>query len=67
LFVKQTTSSFTVLLVYVDDVVLTGNNLAKIYSVKQQFHDQFHIKDIGDLKFFLGFEVARSKAGLVLN
>ena len=67
LFVKKTASSFTTLLVYVDDVVLTGNNLAKINSVKQQLHDQFHIKDLGDLKFFLGFEVARSKASLVFN
>ena len=67
LFVKQTASYFTTLLVYVDDVVLTGNNLAKINSVKQQLHDQFHIKYLGDLKFFLGFEVARSKASLVFN
>ena len=67
LFVKQTASSFTTLLVYVDDVVLTRNNLAEINSVKQQLHDQFHIKDLGDLNFFLGFEVARTKAGLVLN
>jgi len=67
LFVKQTPSSFTTLLVYVDDVVLTGNSLVEINAVKQQLHDQFHIKDLGDLKFFLGFEVARSKTGLILN
>ena len=67
LFVKQTLSSFTTLLVYVDDVVLTGNSLVEINAVKQQLHDQFHIKDLGDLKFFLGFEVAQSKNGLILN
>jgi len=67
LFVKQTPSSFTTLLVYVDDVVLTGNSLVEINAVKQQLHDQLHIKDLGNLKFFLGFEVARSKTGLILN
>jgi len=66
-FFKQTSSSFTTLLVYVDDVILTGNSLVEINAVKQQLHDQFHIKDLGDLKFFLGFEVARSKTGLILN
>ena len=49
------------------DVVLTGNSLVEINAVKQQLHDQFHIKDLGDLKFFLGFKVARSKTGLILN
>ena len=67
MFVKQTPSSFTTLLVYVDGVVLTGNSLVEINAVKQQLHDQFHIKDLGDLKFFLGFEVARSKTDLILN
>ena len=39
LFVKQTPSSFTALLVYVDDVVFTGNSLVEINVVKQQLHD----------------------------
>ena len=67
MFVKQTPSSFTTLLVYVDDVVLIGNSIVEINAVKQQLHDQFHIKGLGDLKIFLGFEVTRSKTGLILN
>jgi hypothetical protein len=67
LFVKHNNSQFTALLVYVDDIVLTGNNLDEIQSVKQQLHQMFCIKDLGNLKFFLGLEVARSKTGLVLN
>ena len=38
-----------------------------INKVKNYLNDQFHIKDLGDLKYFLGFEVARSNKGLVLN
>jgi len=67
LFMKQDVDSFTALLVYVDDIVLTGNNLGTINDLKTYLDNQFHIKDLGELKYFLGFEVARSKRGLVLN
>lgn len=60
LFVKYSTSSITVLLVYVDDVILADNNLEEIDAVKAYLDDAFWIKDLGDLKYFLGLEVARS-------
>ncbi|XP_072087345.1 retrovirus-related Pol polyprotein from transposon RE1 [Arachis hypogaea] len=67
LFTKQTESGFTALLVYVDDLILAGNNLGEINAVKTVLDDRFKIKDIGDLKFFIGMEVARSKEGILLN
>jgi len=67
LFTHNKDHSFTVFLIYVDDVVLAGNDLSFINHVKHYLHAQFHIKDLGDLKYFLGFEVARSRRGLVLN
>ena len=67
LFVKFKGPSITVLLVYVDDIVLSGNNQTEIQYVKQHLHQLFNIKDLGVLKFFLGFEVAHSQKGLVLN
>jgi hypothetical protein len=54
LFTKTTSASFTTLLVYVDDIVLSGNCLAEIESTKSKLHQAFGIKDIGVLKFFLG-------------
>nr|KYP51292.1 Retrovirus-related Pol polyprotein from transposon TNT 1-94 [Cajanus cajan] len=62
LFIKKSHSSITALLVYVDDVVLTGNDMAEISAVKAYLHAQFHIKDLGPLKFFLGLEIARSQS-----
>ncbi|XP_015938999.1 uncharacterized mitochondrial protein AtMg00810-like [Arachis duranensis] len=53
-------------LVAKDDVVLVGNDLVKIDSIKALLNACFKIKDIGDLKFFLGIEVARSKQGVAL-
>ncbi|PNY00882.1 putative copia-type protein [Trifolium pratense] len=66
LFTKSTSSSFTALLVYVDDIVLTGNCLEEIVTTKSQLHNTFGIKDIGILKFFLGLEVAHSQEGITL-
>ncbi|MCH90089.1 retrovirus-related pol polyprotein from transposon TNT 1-94 [Trifolium medium] len=54
------------LLVYVDDVVLTGNCLEEIKVTKGKLHEAFGIKDIGVLKFFLGLEMAHSDQGITL-
>ena len=67
LFVKKSASDITALLVYVNDVVLTGNNIVEINAVKAHLHSIFHIQDLGPIKYFLGLEVSRSLDGLVLN
>lgn len=66
LFIKNIGSSFTTLLVYVDDVILAGNSLIEITNVKQYLDSTFKIKNHGQLKYFLGLEVARSKKGIHL-
>ena len=40
-----------------DDIVITGNDSKGILSLKVFLHSQFHIKDLGMLKYFLGVEV----------
>ncbi|CAH9118288.1 unnamed protein product [Cuscuta europaea] len=67
LFIKIQTDFITILLVYVDDIVLSGNNISEIQSVKQYLHQTFKIKDLGPLRFFLGLEMARSQKGIILN
>jgi hypothetical protein len=66
LFTKHSSTGFTVILVYVDDLVLGGTDMAEINRVKSMLNDKFSIKDLGALKYFLGFEVARSKEGINL-
>jgi hypothetical protein len=66
LFIKQTSTSFTILLVYVDDILLAGNSLSEFAHIKQVLHTAFKIKDLGILKYFLGLEVAHSKSGVSL-
>ncbi|XP_050919492.1 uncharacterized mitochondrial protein AtMg00810-like [Lathyrus oleraceus] len=67
LYVKSTKDTFTSILVYVDDIVLTKNSLHEIHHVKHILDDKFRIKDLGQLRFFLGFEIARSSKGIFMN
>ncbi|WVZ13038.1 hypothetical protein V8G54_017568 [Vigna mungo] len=61
LFLRHSATSFTALLIYVDDIVLTGDSMDDIVAVMKFLHREFQIKDLGNLKYFLGFEVARSR------
>ena len=66
LFTRKTSTTFTVLLVYVDDIILAGSSLSEIERIKGLLNDYFKIKDLGKLKYFLGLEVARSRKGIHL-
>ncbi|MCH82631.1 retrovirus-related Pol polyprotein from transposon TNT 1-94, partial [Trifolium medium] len=66
LFTKQSHSGFTVVLVYVDDLVLGGTDMNEITTLKNLLNDKFSIKDLGVLKYFLGFEVDRTSKGISL-
>jgi len=47
-------------------MILTGNNLAALTGIKNYLDTQFHMKDLGDLKYFLGLEIARSSKGIYI-
>lgn len=56
-----------VLLVYVDDIIITGPSSQAIDSLKTFLHSQFKLENLRCLKHFLGIEFARSKAGTVIS
>jgi hypothetical protein len=45
---------------------LAGNSLDEFTFIKTILHNSFKIKDLGQLKYFLGLEVAHSKLGISL-
>ena len=55
------------LVMYVDDNVITGSDMTSISSLKSFLHGQFHTKDLEILKYLLGVEVMRSKHGIFLS
>ncbi|KAK3014004.1 hypothetical protein RJ639_010189 [Escallonia herrerae] len=60
-------TSFTAILIYVDDILLTGNDLQEIERLKKFLLKRFRSKDLGDLKYFLGIEFSRSKKGIFMS
>ena len=58
LFVRHSDSSgVTTVLVYVDDMIVTGNDVGEMTNLKQCLLKEFDIKEFGRLKYFLGIEV----------
>ena len=64
LFVKKNKEEVTVLIVYVDDMEVTGDDPEEMSNLQTVLTAEFELKDLGHLKYFLGIEVARSKAGI---
>ena len=52
---------------YVDDIVVTGNNPNVISRLKSHLHHAFSIKDLSPLSFFLGLELTYSQSGIIVT
>ena len=68
MFVKHSErGKIIILIVYMDDIILTGDDLIKMERLKKSLASSLEIKDLGTLQYFLGMEVARSRKGLVMS
>ena len=67
IFYKNSSSGIILLVVYVNDIVITRSDSKGILSFKSFPHNLFHTKDLEMLKYFLGVEVMRSKQGIMLS
>ncbi|GKB08575.1 RmlC-like cupins superfamily protein [Tanacetum coccineum] len=56
-----------ILLIYVDDILVAGNNLSLIKDKNDQLHQTFTIKDLGPLHYYLGIEFLRNTNCLVMT
>ena len=66
-FYRNSQAGIILLVVYVDDIIITGDDMTGKSSLKSFLHGQFHTKDLRMLKYFLGVEVMRSKGGIFLS
>lgn len=68
MFVKHSSSGkMAILIVYVDNIILTGDHDEEILKLNNFLAKEFEIKDLDNLKYFLGMEVARSKRGISVS
>lgn len=67
LFTLKKGADTVVVLVYVDDLLITGNNEEMITEAKDSLHQKFKLKDLAEIKYFLCIGVLRSSKGVILN
>ena len=67
LFIRSVGSSLTYLLLYVDNIIVTGPDYLYISVLKNQLALEFKISDLGPLKYFLGLEIQSSIDGIFVN
>ncbi|XP_019102930.1 uncharacterized mitochondrial protein AtMg00810-like [Beta vulgaris subsp. vulgaris] len=58
---------FIVLLVYVDDMLLTSTSQTQIDEIKVALDQAFTSKDLGELKYFFGIEIIKNTSGIMLS
>ena len=64
---RSVNEKISILIVYVDDIIVTGNNQEAISRLMEKLAQTFELKNLGPMKYFLGMEVARSKHGIFIN
>eukprot|EP00253_Pinus_taeda_P025673 PITA_25673 len=66
-YTKKVGKSLIILVIYVDDIILTGSDPNLINHVKSSLKNKFEMRDLGHLHYFLGLQVLQSKEGISLS
>ncbi len=63
---KKIDHGIVVIVIYVDDLIIIGNSDVDIFDLKKLLKQKFEMKDLGELRYFLGIEVIQSPKGIWL-
>ena len=67
MFVKMDLGMHVVVLLYVDDMIITGDNVAEITGLRDDLSIQFEMKILGEVGCFLGLQLEKAKDGFFLS
>ncbi|KAF3618809.1 hypothetical protein FXO38_33242 [Capsicum annuum] len=67
MFIRKCSSGTLILLLYVDDIILTGSHASLVDNFIRCLSSQFAMKDLSDLHYFLGVHATRTSDGLHLS
>ncbi|XP_051139087.1 uncharacterized mitochondrial protein AtMg00810-like [Andrographis paniculata] len=67
LFIRRSPAGIIILLLYVDDMVTTGDDTSGISDLQTYLHRHFDMKNLGQLHYFLGLEISDAPDGIYLS
>lgn len=59
LFLKRKNNHITFLIIYEDDIIITGDDKEEVSALKEQLYCEFEMKDLRKLPYFLGIEISK--------
>ena len=66
LYKHSVDGKIVILIMYVDDIIFTGDDIDEMEKLKRVPANEFEVKDLDFLRYFLGMEVARTTQGIVV-
>jgi len=67
LYIRDNENGIVIICIYLDDLIVGGDNEGEIAHVKSLLKQEFDMKDLGELRYFLGIEIVRTKEGIWLS
>ena len=59
--------NFIIIVLYFDDILITGSTISSISVIKTTLHDAFEMSDLGLLKQFLGLEIVQNSDEIMVT
>ena len=66
-YLQKYDCNFLIIVLYVDDLLITGSTVSSILVIKTALHDAFEMSDLGLLKQFLGLEIVQNSDGIMVT
>jgi hypothetical protein len=67
MYLKRSNSSFIILSLYVDNILIVGNNKEMIDTTKKWLSSNFEMKDMGEANYVLGVKIIRDRSQRLLG
>lgn len=67
LFVHHVSNTLAIIIIYIDDILIISNNFVYIDSLLTVLHNQFAMRNLGQLNHFLGIEFKNHPLGVILS
>ena len=67
LYVKHVDDNIIIIVLYVDDLIITGSQLLLIQNMKSELQKQFEMTDLSILHYFFGLQIWRMEDGILLS